>query len=91
MNSKELFLGGWVNALMILVSILSLGGDEMNKTGYIISVIIMLSFSSIVRTVLGNATKNDSPSDWKAIGSYIFGATISSIIAIVLYLIANIR
>ena len=88
MNQKEMYLGGWATALLILVALCSLGNEPFLVGGFALAMAVLLAFSCGIRLMLLSSTKGEKGTDWKAFGSYAVGAAISTIIPLGLFLIA---
>lgn len=92
MKSKEVFLGGWVNALANLVAICSVGNDEIITWGFIAAMLIILAASCGIRLMLVSCIKEidgqDVATDWASFGSYSLGAVITTAVTMFIFLIS---
>ena len=88
MNQKEMYLGGWATALLILVAICSLGNETFAVGGFVLALITMLAISCGIRLMLLSAAKEGYGTDWKAFGYYALGAAISTVVPMFLFLVS---
>ena len=74
---KEIYLGGWITALMILIAICSIGGHT-DYVGIFIGIMcILAAFGGFVRSMMLYSNSGKKGIDWKALGCYGIGAAVS--------------
>lgn len=87
--NKLQFIYGAIITLVLDVILLCTGiGSKIITHGLIIALIILFIFSVGVKIMIGNCTKDNEATDWKAIGSYAFGAGIITIGVLTISLLA---
>ena len=74
---KEVFLGGWVTSLMVLVALCSIGGTTEQVGVFIGIMCILAAFGGFVRSMMLNSDSGKKGIDWKALGCYGIGAAVS--------------
>lgn len=92
MNTKEIYFGGWVTALCNIIAMCSVGNDPIQTVGFVIAMIIIFLFCSGIRLMMASAVKEvpgqDASTKWVDFGSFALGAGISTVITILMFLIA---
>lgn len=74
---KEIYLGGWITALMILIAICSIGGHT-DYVGIFIGIMCILAvFGCFVRAMMLFSFSGKKSIDWRALGYYAIGAAVS--------------
>lgn len=88
MNVKEIFLGGWATAILILVAMCSLGNEPFSVGPFIGVISVLMGFCCLIRVMVLCSTPEKKNTDWKAFRDFVIGAGISAIIPAVLFSIA---
>lgn len=92
MKAKEMYLGGWVTSLVNLIAIGSADGEEIQKGGFVLAMLIILAVSCGIRLMVASAAKekedSDAPTNWTLLGHYSIGAAISTAVTLLIFLLA---
>lgn len=88
MDKIQITFGAILTLALNAILLLTVLGEAIHTYGFIGAVSIIFVFVSIVRIIIGNATQNDSPTNWKSIGSFVLGAFIATVIVLGLGLAA---
>ena len=88
MRKFQIIFGAILTLALNAILLLTVLGEAVRTYGFIGAVGIIFTFVSMVRIIIGNATKNDSPTDWKSIGSFVLGAFIATVVVLGLGLAA---
>lgn len=74
---KEIYLGGWITSLMVLIAICSIGGTT-DYVGIFIGIMgILAVFGCFIRAMMIFSFSGKKSIDWMALGYYVIGAAIS--------------
>ena len=88
MNLKEMFLGGWATALIVLVAVCSLGNEPFDVLPFLGVLAVVMIFTCGVRAMALCSTPDKKGIDWKAYRDYVIGAGISVVVPALLFAIA---
>lgn len=77
MNVKEMSLGGWSTALLVLVAVCSLGNEPFGVLPFLGVLAVVMIFTCGVRAMMLCSTSDKKNTDWKALGCYGIGAAVS--------------
>ena len=88
MNLKEMFLGGWATALIVLVAVCSLGNEPFGVLPFLGVLAVIMIFTCGVRAMMLCSTSDKKNTDWKAYRDYVIGAGISVVVPALLFAIA---
>lgn len=88
MNLKEMFLGGWATALIVLVAMCSLGNEPFGVLPFLGVLAVVMIFTCGVRAMMLCSSSDKKNIDWKAYRDYVIGAGISVIVPALLFAIA---
>lgn len=88
MDKIQITFGAILTLALNAILLLTVLGETIRTYGFISAVSIIFVFVSIVRIIIGNTTQNDSPTNWKSIGSFVFGAFIATAVVLGLGLAA---
>ena len=88
MDKIQITFGAILTLALNAILLLTVFGEAIHTYGFIGTAGIIFTFISMVRIIIGNATKNDSPTDWKSIGSFVLGAFIATAVVLGLGLAA---
>ena len=88
MNLKEMFLGGWATALIVLVAVCSLGNEPFGVLPFLGVLAVVMIFTCGVRAMMLCSTSDKKNTDWKAYRDYVIGAGISVVVPALLFAIA---
>lgn len=88
MNVKEMSLGGWATAVLILVAMCSLGNEPFSAGPFVGVISVLMGFCCLIRAMVLCSTPEKKNIDWKAFRDFVIGAGISAIIPAVLFSIA---
>ena len=91
MKKKEMIYGFLATGLIDLVTVWSVGGDEIIQWGFILGMCIIFAFSCGIRLMIASTGKEsitggDAPTDWVSFGWYSLGAAIASLLTSVIVL-----
>lgn len=93
MKAKEIYLGGWITALTNTIAICSVAGEQIIKWGFIFAMLAILAISIAIRWMVASCPKEtegcDASTDWLSLGMFSIGATISTAVALFIYLVAS--
>lgn len=88
MNVKEMFLGGWATALIVLVAVCSLGNEPFGVLPFLGVLAVVMIFTCVVRAMMLCSASDKKGIDWKAYRDYVIGAGISVVVPALLFAIA---
>lgn len=88
MNTNQIIHGAIITLVLDVILLCTGIGSKIITHGLIIALIILFMFSVGVKIMLANCTKDNEATDWKAIGSYAFGAGIITIVVLAISLLA---
>lgn len=88
MSKFQIIYGASITALLNLLLYITALGEEIIKSGLVISLITIFVFSVGVKVVLANTVKDGQSTDWKSVGSFALGSGIVTIVTLVLSLLA---
>ena len=88
MNLKEMFLGGWATALIVLVAVCSLGNEPFGVLPFLGVLAVVMIFTCGVRAMMLCSASDKKGIDWKAYRDYVIGAGISVVVPALLFAIA---
>lgn len=88
MNLKEMFLGGWATALIVLVAMCSLGNEPFGVLPFLGVLAVVMIFTCGVRAMMLCSASDKKSIDWKAYRDYVIGAGISVVVPALLFAIA---
>ena len=88
MSKFQIIFGAILTLALNAILLLTVLGEPIRTYGFIGAAGVIFTFVSMVRIIIGNATKNDSPTDWKSIGSFVLGAFIATVVVLSLGLAA---
>ena len=88
MNLKEMFLGGWATALIVLVAVCSLGNEPFGVLPFLGVLAVVMIFTCGVRAMMLCSTPDKKSTDWKAYRDYVIGAGISVVVPALLFAIS---
>ena len=88
MNLKEMFLGGWATALIVLVAMCSLGNEPFGVLPFLGVLAVVMIFTCGVRAMMLCSASDKKGIDWKAYRDYVIGAGISVVVPALLFAIA---
>jgi hypothetical protein len=88
MNLKEMFLGGWATALIVLVAMCSLGNEPFEAGPFGCVLLVLMVFSCMIRGMMLYSESQRQGFDWKAYRDYVIGAGISVVVPALLFAIA---
>ena len=86
MNTKELTLGGWVNALLIGTPTMMVA-NTINQTGLILASLALTIFAIIVRIMFDSTSKE--PFNSNKVFSFAVGAAISAVVLVGSYFLGG--
>lgn len=89
MNVKEMFLGGWATALIVLVAVCSLGNEPFGVLPFLGVLAVVMIFTCGVRAMMLCSASDKKGIDWKAYRDYVIGAGISVVVPALLFAIAS--
>lgn len=87
MNLKEMFLGGWATALIVLVAVCSLGNEPFGVLPFLGVLAVVMIFTCGVRAMMLCSASDKKGIDWKAYRDYVIGAGISVVVPALLFAI----
>lgn len=88
MNVKEMSLGGWSTALMVLVAMCSLGNEPFDAVPFVGVMIVLMGFCCLVRGMMLYSASKKGSVDWMAFRDFAIGAAISVIVPALLFSVA---
>lgn len=88
MNLKEMFLGGWATALIVLVAVCSLGNEPFEAGSFVCVLLVLMVFSCLIRGMMLYSESQRQGIDWKDFRDFAIGAGISIAVPAVLFAIA---
>jgi hypothetical protein len=88
MNLKEMFLGGWATALIVLVAVCSLGNEPFGVLPFLGVLAVVMIFTCGVRAMMLCSASDKKSIDWKAYRDYVIGAGVSVVVPALLFAIA---
>lgn len=88
MSKFQIIYGACITALLNLLLYITTLGEEIIKSGLVVSLITIFIFSVGVKIALANTIKDGQSTDWKSIGSFALGSGIVTIVTLVLSLLA---
>ena len=88
MSKFQIIFGAILTLALNAILLLTVLGEPIRTYEFIGAASIIFVFISMVRIIIGNATKNDSSTDWKSIGSFVLGAFIVTVVVLGLGLAA---
>lgn len=88
MSKFQFIYGAGITAVLNLLLYITALGGEIIKSGLVISLITIFIFSVGVKIALANTVKDGEATDWKAVGSFVLGSGIVTIVTLVLSLLA---
>lgn len=88
MNVKEMYLGGWSTALMVLVAMCSLGNEPFDAAPFVGVMLVLMGFCCLVRGMMLYSAAKGGGIDWMAFRDFAIGAGVSVIVPAVLFSVA---
>lgn len=88
MSKFQIIYGASITALLNLLLYITALGEEIIKSGLVISLSTIFVFSVGVKVVIANTVKDGQSTDWKSVGSFALGSGIVTIVTLVLSLLA---
>lgn len=88
MNFKEMFLGGWATALIVLVAVCSLGNEPFEAGTFVCVLLVLMVFSCLIRGMMLYSESQRQGFDWNAFRDYVIGAGISVVVPALLFAIS---
>lgn len=88
MSKFQIIYGASITTFLNLLLYITALGEEIIKSGLIVSLITIFVFSVGVKIALANTIKDGQPTDWKSVGSFALGSGVVTIITLILSLLA---
>lgn len=88
MNIKEMSLGGWSTAILVLVAMCSLGNEPFEAGPFVCVLLVLMAFSCLIRGMMLYSESQRQGIDWKAFRDFLIGAGISIAVPAVLFSLA---
>ena len=88
MSKFQIIYGASITAILNFLLYITALGEEIIKSGLVISLITIFIFSVGVKVALTNTVKDGQSTDWKSVGSFALGSGIVTIVTLVLSLLA---
>lgn len=88
MSKFQIIYGASITTFLNLLLYITALGEEIIKSGLIVSLITIFVFSVGVKIALANTIKDGQPTDWKSVGSFVLGSGVVTIITLILSLLA---
>ena len=83
------YLGGWMQSLIALLTLLSVGNDTISMGGFIGAMIAVCVLVISIKLMTANATKHDDPTDWESVKSFALGSSLSLLVIIGIFLLSR--
>ena len=88
MSKFQIIYGASITTILNLLLYITALGEEIIKSGLVVSLITIFIFSVGVKIALANTIKDGQSTNWKSVGSFALGSGVVTIVTLVLSLLA---